>query len=55
MADDELVSREEAASILGVDAARIDAMVEEGMLTGQGDGGQLVTRAEVEALRLQGG
>jgi hypothetical protein len=44
-----------AASILGVDAERIDAMVDEGMLTGQGDGDQQFTRTEVEAVRLQGG
>jgi hypothetical protein len=53
---DELVNREEACSLLEVDAERLDAMVAEGMLDPVGsDDDVRYSRAEVLALRELGG
>jgi plasmid maintenance system antidote protein VapI len=49
MDENETLTREQAAEVLGVQPDRVDAMIEEGML------GAELTRAEVEAVRLQGG
>lgn len=53
---DRYVTPDEAADILGVTRDRIDAMVEEGLLQQEQVDSELwLHRAEVEALRLQGG
>jgi hypothetical protein len=53
---DEFVTRDEVSEILAVSADRIDAIVEEGLLQpAEIDGEIWYHRAEVEALRLQGG
>jgi hypothetical protein len=53
---DELIGREEASSLLEVDAERFDAMVAEGMLDPvESDGDVRFSRAEVLALRELGG
>jgi hypothetical protein len=54
--DADLLDRDEAAAVIGVEPSRIDVMVEEGMLTvASGGGAPLFRRAEVEAVRLAGG
>jgi hypothetical protein len=53
---DEFVTRDEVSEILAVTADRIEAMVEEGLLQPTEIDGEIwYHRAEVEALRLQGG
>jgi hypothetical protein len=53
---DQFVTRDEVSEILAVTADRVDAMVEEGLLQPtEIDGETWFHRAEVEALRLQGG
>jgi hypothetical protein len=56
-ADGDLIGADEAASIAGVTRDRLDAMVEEGLLTperGDGDAPRFL-RAEVEAVAHLGG
>jgi hypothetical protein len=56
MADDDLIDREEACSLIEVDAERFDAMVAEGMLDPVGPDDDIrFSRAEVLALRELGG
>jgi hypothetical protein len=53
---DQFVTKDEVSEILAVTADRVDAMVEEGLLQPtEIDGKIWFHRAEVEALRLQGG
>jgi excisionase family DNA binding protein len=53
---DRYLTPDEAADILGVTRDRLDAMIEEGVLQlAEVDGELWLHRAEVEALRLQGG
>lgn len=56
-ASDDVISSEEAAEILGVGPEQVSAMVEEGLLisTDAADGSTGFRRADVEAVRLQGG
>ncbi len=56
-ASDDVISSEEAAEILGVGPEQVSAMVEEGLLisTDAADGSPGFRRADVEAVRLQGG
>ena len=56
-ASDDVISSEEAAEILGVGPDQVSAMVEEGLLTASeaADGSSGFVRADVEAVRLQGG
>lgn len=56
-ASDDVISSEEAAQILGVGAEQVAAMVDEGLLpsTEAADGTAGFIRADVEAVRLQGG
>jgi hypothetical protein len=56
MADDDLIDPDEACALLEVDRARLDAMVEEGMLDQVGpDDAPRFPRAAVVALRELGG
>lgn len=54
---DDVINATEAADILGIGEEQLSAMVEEGMLeaTRTGDGERGFVRANVEAVRLQGG
>jgi len=53
---DELIGADEASRVLEVQPDRIDIMVAEGMLSAvEGPGGPQFRRAEVMALRQQGG
>ena len=52
--EDDLLDATQAAEVLQVPADRIEVMVDEGLLTPEGDDGRF-RRSEVEALRLQGG
>ena len=57
---DDVISFEEAAEILGVGDEQVRAMVDEGLLTtadaaDAADGSGGFVRADVEAVRLQGG
>lgn len=54
---DDVISFEEAAEILGVGDEQVRAMVDEGLLTtaDTADGSGGFVRADVEAVRLQGG
>jgi len=52
--EDDLLDATQAAEVLQVPADRIEVMVDEGLLTPEGDHGRF-RRSEVEALRLQGG
>ena len=56
-ASDDVISSEDAADILGVGEEQVNAMIEEGLLTPAEtvDGDRGFLRADVEAVRLQGG
>lgn len=55
-ASDDVITSEDAAEILGVGPEQVSAMVDQGLLTSTetADGDVGFTRADVEAVRLQG-
>ncbi len=55
--NDDVIDAAETTAILGVEDAQIDALVDQGLLTPVEDGerGRCFSKAEVEAVRLQGG
>ncbi len=56
MADDDLIGVNEASELLGVGTEQVETMVRDGLLVpADGSGEARFPRAEVLALRLQGG